>query len=187
MVAGVTRADDPVPSDGVNPQREQGFGGLGGQAPPVVVRVEDESDLPLPVLPADQLQPGLADHLPGFTPYDGEREPVTLRAEAGLIALTSEGFPYLRVVTGLPVEIPGHLRAGLVSVEVVEVAGCEQAQRQPGGLNGLIGAEHRPMVADAGGVAPRCAVRGRLSILERDGQGAGRLTSRMADQRRRDG
>jgi len=42
-------------------------------------------DLSLPVLPADQLQADLADHLPGLTPYHGEREPVALGAQAGRV------------------------------------------------------------------------------------------------------
>jgi hypothetical protein len=137
-----------VPSNGVEPQHEHGLGCLGRQAPSVVLRVEDESHLALPVLPADQLQPGLADHLAGLTPYHGEREPATLGAQRGLPALTSQGLPYLRVVTGIPVEIPGHIVAGLVGVEVVEVAGSERAQRQPGCLHGMLRAEHRLTVAD---------------------------------------
>ncbi|HET7248014.1 MAG TPA: SDR family NAD(P)-dependent oxidoreductase, partial [Streptosporangiaceae bacterium] len=105
-VASVAVADHPVPSDAAEPQREQGFGGLGGQAPPVVIRVEDESDLSLPVLPADQLEPGLAHHLPGRTPDHGERKPVALRAQRGLPALLGQGLPRLRAVTGIPVQVP---------------------------------------------------------------------------------
>jgi len=58
LIAGVAGTDDPVPSDSAEPQREHGFGGLGGETAPVVIGVEDETDFSLPVLPADQLQPG---------------------------------------------------------------------------------------------------------------------------------
>lgn len=92
VIAGVAGADDPVPSNGVKPQNEHGFGCLGGETSPVVIRVEDESDLSLPVLPADQLQPDLAHHLPGLTPHHGEREPVALGAEAGLSRMTWYGW-----------------------------------------------------------------------------------------------
>jgi hypothetical protein len=115
----------------------------------VVIRVEDESDLSLPVLPADELQPDLAHHLPGLPPHHGEREPVALGAEAGLVALANEGFPHLRVVTSIPVEIPGYVQAGLVGIQIVEVGWRERAQGQPGCLNGVFRAEHWPMVGDA--------------------------------------
>jgi hypothetical protein len=147
VIAGVAGTDDPVPSDGVEPEHEHGFGGLGGETSPVVIRVEDESDLSLPALPADQLQPDLPDHLPGLAPHYGEREPVALGAEAGLTALTDQGVPHLRVVTGIPVEIPGHIRAGLVSVQIVEVVGRKRTQDQPGCFDGAVRAEHWPMVA----------------------------------------
>jgi hypothetical protein len=52
------------------------------------------------------------------------------------------------VVTGIPVEIPGYIWAGLVGIEVVEVAGSERAQSQPGCLKRVFRAEHRPMVAE---------------------------------------
>jgi hypothetical protein len=84
----------------------------------------------------------------GLAPYDREREPVALGAEADLIALTSQGLPDLRVVTGIPVEIPGHIWAGLVGVKITEIVGSERAQSQPGCLNGVFAAEHRPMVAE---------------------------------------
>lgn len=111
VITGVTGPDDPVPADGVESQREKGFGGLGSQASPVVVRIEDEPDLALLVLPADQLEPGLADHLPGRTPHDGEREPVTFGTEGGLLALLGQGLAYLRPIAGIPGQITGYIRA----------------------------------------------------------------------------
>ena len=46
MIAGVTGADNAVPSQGAESQHEHGLGGLGGQAPPLVVGVEDKPNLP---------------------------------------------------------------------------------------------------------------------------------------------
>jgi hypothetical protein len=97
----------------------------------------------LPVLDADQLQPDLTHHLPGLTPYDREREPVGLCAEGGLIALANQGLPHLRAVTGIPVEIPGHVWARLVGVKIIEIVGSERSQSEPGRLNRVFWAEQR--------------------------------------------
>jgi hypothetical protein len=47
----------------------------------------------------------------------------------------------------MPVQVTCHVRAGLVGVEIIEVSGREEAQSQPGGLNRMIGKQHRPIVS----------------------------------------
>ena len=81
-----------------------------------------------------------------------EKAPAAWRA-AGLIGelraagLDVEDRGDLPVTPYRPLEPAGDIRAGLVGVQIIEVAGRERAQSQPDGLNGVFRAEHWPMVA----------------------------------------
>ena len=138
-VTRITAADDPVPPETAEAQREHGLGGLGGEAASLVIRVEDKPRLPLAVLVAQPFQSDLADHPARLRHTTAKVEPVALRAQRGLPALLLQGQPGLRAVPGLPVQVPGHVRAGLIGVKVVKVAGTERAQGQPGRLDGRAG------------------------------------------------
>jgi hypothetical protein len=53
---GITGADNPMPPQTAEPQREHGPDCLSGQTSSLVIRIEDESRLTLAVLPAEPLQ-----------------------------------------------------------------------------------------------------------------------------------
>src|SRR5215471_6988286 len=114
VVARVTRADNTVPSELAESQRKHGFGRFGGQTSPVVVRVEDKSRLTLTVLPAEPLEANLANHPAGLAPHHCERQPLALGVERGFCALFFQSPPDLRAIAGLPGQVPGDIRAGLV-------------------------------------------------------------------------
>src|SRR6266571_60007 len=151
---------------------------------PWVVRVEHESRLTLPVLPAEPLQPDLADHLASLAPYHGERQPIAFRVQRGLTALAIQGLPDLRTVTGIPAQVPCHVWPRLVGVEVVEVAGGERAQGQPGRLNGVPGEQHQPMVAEGTDPGRAALTAGHVRL---DGYCAARIGSRPQIRPRFDG
>jgi hypothetical protein len=118
-----------------------------------MVRVEDEPCLALPVLATDPSKPDLPDHLANLAPHHGIRQPVTFIVKRGLMTLPIQGLPDFRAVPGIPVQVPRHVWARLICVQVIEVAAGERAQGQPGRLKGMSGEQHRLMVAEPPGSA----------------------------------
>src|SRR5215469_10190662 len=141
-VLGRAAADDPVQAQRIEPQPEHDLGRLGGQAPAVVVGVEDEPDLALPVLPAQPLEADLADDLPVLLPDHRVRQPVTVPVERDLTAPFLESLLDLGAITGVPVQIAGDIWPRLVVVKIVKIARAEWAQSQPGRLNGALSTQH---------------------------------------------
>jgi hypothetical protein len=135
-VAGVARADNTVPPEVVESQRKHGLGRLGGQTPPVVVRVKDKSCLALTVLPAEPLKANLTNYPAGLTPYHRVRQPFALGVEYGFSALLLQGAPCLGAIAGLPAQITGHIRAGLIVVQIIKIISIKRSEDQPRCLNG---------------------------------------------------
>src|SRR5206468_2065234 len=101
----VATAHDPVQPEAVEAQPEHHLGRLRGQAPSLVLGVEDEPDLALAVLPAQPLQAHLPDHPADLPPDDREDQAVALLLERGQAKLAVEVLLDLYAVAGIPVEV----------------------------------------------------------------------------------
>ena len=168
-VARLQAADDPVEAELLEAQPQHLAGGLGRVSVALVVGVQHEPDLTLPVRLASVHEDDIAHHGVAVARLDGQLERVAL----GLDPVARLADHLFHSLTGarLPVQVAHHLRARLDVVQDVDVGLTVGPQQQALGLDRVLGAEHRWRlpIRDAypryprgvGGRSATCASRSR--------------------------
>jgi len=142
LVAGVGRGGDPVQSQPVEGEVQQGGRRLGRVTEALRVRMQDHADLAVLVLGARPGQVGLADHSPGVAQLRRQRQGVARLGQGG------HGEPAPDDLLGAlrgrrwPVEIPQHVGPGAQVVQGGHVLAPEGTQQQPGRDQRSIDARH---------------------------------------------